>query len=361
MIGHLVYAAGAPCPSLVMDARSLPRELPAMLAVLGLTRRQLAETGHGNVLKFATIEPSSEPDADLDYRFIQALPDGPDRFDLRGSCGHSLLCAAVASADGGMAPDLAAGRRIRVRVLNNGDRVTCAVESADPEAVRFTARFEYAQPRPVGDLLLTGEPLTLLDVPDLDVPGLPATRRIPVSLISTGNPYVFVDGALVGAPTAKALFTGGDVLLTRLVRIREAAAALLGWPPSGPFPKIAAVLPSGQPGGVAVRAVSVPSWHPTLALTGSVCLATAMNIAYTVPWLAARTAGQVADAVAIHTPGGRWPVSVAMLPGDGQPRVGEVVVGHRTVTRKGQLRINVPVHLRPSRVQPVQLAVQEVA
>ncbi|QTR06025.1 hypothetical protein J7S33_06940 [Saccharothrix algeriensis] len=38
-------------------------------------------------------------------------------------------------------------------------------------------------------------------------------------------------------------------------------------------------------GAVAARAVSVPSWHPTLALTGAVCVAAAAAIPGTVPAL----------------------------------------------------------------------------
>ncbi len=352
MIGYLIHAAGAPCPTLVIDARSLPREQSALLAALGLTRRWLAAAGGEHVLKFAMVEPSSQRGADLDYRFIQALPDSPDSFDLRGSCGHSLLGAAVAGADCGMLPNLDSGRPIRVRVLNNGDRVTCEVERTERHTVMFTARFRYVPARAAGELLLAGEPVTMLDVPGLDLPG----ERVPVSLVSTGNPYVFVDAALLGAPTAAALFAARGKLLGRLVRIRSAAATLLGWPPSGPFPKIAAVLPGEQPGSIAVRAVSVPSWHPSLALTGSVCLAAASSIPHTVPWLAARADGRVGNVVHVRTPAGRWPVAVSLTDSS---RIAEVVVGHRKVTRYGALRIDLPARLRPRPANPVPSPAKE--
>ncbi|GAA1332675.1 hypothetical protein GCM10009660_07490 [Catellatospora bangladeshensis] len=65
--------------------------------------------------------------------------------------------------------------------------------------------------------------------------------------------------------------------------MRVAGERLLGWPP-GVFPKIAALMPD-EGGAVAARAVSVPSWHPTLALTGAVCVAAAAAIPGTVPAL----------------------------------------------------------------------------
>jgi 2-methylaconitate cis-trans-isomerase PrpF len=338
MIGHITYADGAPCPTLVLDARSLPREEPALLAALARARRHLDRAGHGHVLKIALIEPSPQPMFDLDYRFIQALPDSPDHFDLRGSCGHSMLGAAMASPAFRMAPQLARGRRTRVNVLNNGDRVVCETEEVSGGTADFTVCYRYTPPKAVDRLLLTGEPRTTLDV----------DGQVTVSLVSTGNPYVFVDAVTVGAPTVTGLFAAGPELLDRLVRIRMAAAALLGWPAGGAFPKVAAVLPDGS-GGIAVRAVSVPSWHPTLALTGSVCLAAASRIAGTIPWLAARAGG--ADAAAsVHTPGGRWPVSVTTAVHAGVPHLAEVSIGRRRVTSYGAIRIQLPARLQPEEV-----------
>lgn len=331
MIGQLTYVEGAPCPTLVLDARSLPREEPALLAVLAEIRQELIRADYGHVLKIALIAPSTKPRFDLDYRFIQALPDGG--FDLRGSCGHSMLGAALASPGYQMGPAPAPGIRTRVNVLNNGDRVTCEAEEVNQDRAMFTARFRYSPARAVHRLLLTGDPQTSLDVDG---------RLIPVSLVSTGNPYVFVDAASVGAPTVGELFVGGQELLDRLVRIRVAAATLLGWPATGAFPKVAAVLPDD--GVIAVRAVSVPTWHPTLALTGSMCLAAASTITGTIPWRAA----QGSTVTGLRTPGGRWPVSITAAMRDGVPHLAEVSVGRRQVTSYGSLEL--PVRLQREEV-----------
>ncbi len=68
-----------------------------------------------------------------------------------------------------------------------------------------------------------------------------------------------------------------------MTRLRVAVCASQGWETFGAFPKIAAVLPQDG-GGLYVRAVSVPSWHPTVALTGAICLGAAAGITGTVPW-----------------------------------------------------------------------------
>ena len=347
MIGQLTYAEGAPCPTLVLDARDLPREQHALLGALSAIRRWLSDGDHAQVLKIALIEPSASPASDLDYRFIQAWPDDPDRFDLRGSCGHSILGAVLASPEFGMRPALAAGQRTRVNVTNNGDRVICQVDHAADGVAVFEIRFRFAPPKPAADLLLTRQPRT-----ELDVDG----ERVAVSLVSAGNPYVFVAGASVGAPTADALFGGGQELLDRLVRIRAAAAVMLGWPLTGAFPKAAAVI--GTEHAVAVRAVSVPGWHPTLALTGSVCLAAATRIAQTIPWLAARPSsgsrpdpgGGRSHGTYLLTPKGRWPVSITTAMLRERPRIAEVTVGQRQVSGRGSLRIDLPALLPRSEV-----------
>lgn len=363
MIGYLTHTAGAPCPTLVMDARVLPRSRSALLGALSGVRKRLALSGGDHVLKLALIEPSPDPDADLDYRFVQALPDRLDHFDLRGSCGHSILGAALASVDYGMVPKPAVGQQIRVRVLNNSDRVICELEQHSPSAASFTVRFRYEPPRPAPQLLLEGKARTVLDVDG---------EQVAVSLVSVGNPYVFVAGASVAAPGGEELFAGGPEMLGRLLRIRAVAAERLGWSPAGAFPKVAAVVPAGSAGGVAVRAVTVPGWHPTLALTGSVCLAAATKVAHSIPWLAARAGGEPGDSVELQTPGERWPVAVTTVSRGGYLQLTEITIGHRQVVSYGSLRLitkrgrqrsaDGPVQPSPARpLTPAHLQSEEVA
>ncbi|MFL6121918.1 PrpF domain-containing protein [Actinophytocola sp.] len=325
MIGHLAYAAGSPCPTLVLDARDLPREEGPLLAALTESRRWLEAGGAGHVLKIALVEPSRHPLFDLDYRFVQALPAAVDRFDVRGSCGHSILASITAVSRTGLVHRLGPGVRNRVRVLNNGDHLVCEVDEVDRDQVEFTVHFVRNPPTPVEGLLLTGEPRTRLDV---------AGRRVDVSLVSAGNPYVFVDAAGAGVASRDELFADDPVLMARLLDIRAAAAAHLGWPAESVFPKVAVVLPD-EHGTLAARAISVPSWHPTLALTGAACLGAATGIEGTVPWLAAREVGCVDGRVGIATPGGTTSVTAATVFRDGTRELAWISVSHKVVTFHG--------------------------
>ncbi|MBF9067168.1 PrpF domain-containing protein [Streptacidiphilus fuscans] len=257
----LVRAVGAPGPTLVLDADALPHDDAELMASLTRIRRQLPRRdGEPEVLKWALIRPSAHPLFDVDYRFVQAMPDAPDHFDLNGNCGHSLLAAVTAAAQAGRLPALSAGDRVRARVLNNGDHVVCQVDHASERRAVFTAHFIAPPGTALGSLLRDGG-----------------------RVVAMGNPYLFVDAAHLGVRDREALFRGEqpDVYAT-LERLRRQQAARLGWPQDGAFPKVAAVVPVA-PGHLAVRALTVGGWHPELALTGAVCLAAASALRGTVP------------------------------------------------------------------------------
>jgi 2-methylaconitate cis-trans-isomerase PrpF len=297
---HIAYAEGSPCPTLVLDGRDLPREPQTLMSAL-VHARQWLRAGRGeHILKIASIQPSAHPMFDLDYRFFQAMPDRLDHFDFRGSCGHSVLSSVVVAARCGMIPPLQSGARIQVNVLNNGDRLVCDIDQADEDTTECTIHFVRSSPTDVTDLLITGEPRTHLEVDG---------TRTTVSLVSAGNPYVFIGGEGAGVLSQSGLFAGENLLLERLMSIRAAAARHLGWAETGAFPKVAVVL-AGASGRVAARAVTVPAWHPTLALTGVACLAAASVIPGTIAWDAARQAGCPEGQVVIDTPGGSTAASV---------------------------------------------------
>jgi 2-methylaconitate cis-trans-isomerase PrpF len=329
MIGHIAYAEGSPCPTLVLDARHLPREDGPLLDALTDARRVLAEAGGAHVLKIALVEPSRHPLFDLDYRFVQALPDGLDRFDLLGSCGHSILSSIMAASRTGVLSRLGPGMRNRVNVLNNGDSLVCEVDEVNRDQVGFTVHFIRNPPTPVDKLLLAGEPCTTLDVDG---------EAVDVSLVSAGNPYVFVDAKAAGVTTKDELFADDPDLMARLLTIRAVAAERLGWPPESVFPKIAVVMPDGN-GQVAVRAISVPSWHPTIALTGAACLGAATGIEGTLPYRAAREVGCVDGQVGITTPGGETSVTAATMIRDGSRELAWISVSHKVVTFHGSFFI----------------------
>ncbi|MFI8963919.1 hypothetical protein ACIGO8_17600 [Streptomyces sp. NPDC053493] len=252
-------AEDAPGPTLVVRGEQLALGAPAELAAL---RGALRATPYAGINKIALYGPSRRTGADLDYRFVQALPAG--RFDFRTGCGHSLLACVVAAAG--------PARPVTVRALTTGDTVRCVPR---PGAYDL----DFLRPPDAPGTLPTGRPADLVD-------------GVPVSLVRYGNPYVLVDARHVRVPEHR--------LRPRLLEIRAHAGRLLGHPPHSPLPKIAVFRPT--PDGLSVRALTVGGWHPRLALTGAAALAAAGAIDGTV------VPGPVTR---ILTPGGPVTVSVA--------------------------------------------------
>ncbi|MBA2810470.1 hypothetical protein E0500_024510 [Streptomyces sp. KM273126] len=323
----LARAHGTPCPTAVVDARTLPEAEPELLARLTELRATLVDNGASDVLKNALVQPSRHPLFDLDYRFVQSLPDRLDSFDLRGSCGHSILAAVEAAARTGMIQPLVPGCRVRVNVLNNGDNVVCETEETSDGGTRFTAHFLCSPPRPVRELLITGDAVT----------GIPFEgRMVPVSLVSMGNPYIFVHADELGVPTVDELFADDLVLFDRMTRLRRAVCEAQGWDTGGAFPKVAALLPDVL-GTLAVRAISVPSWHPTVALTGATCLAAGAAIEGTVPHLlSGHTEQSPSGMLALRTPGATIRVSARTTGGPHDRRLAWVSVAEKQVDYRGR-------------------------
>lgn len=325
MISHIAFAEGSPSPTLVLPADRLPTDEGPLLAALTDTRAWMIANGGADITKYALVGPSTHPLFDLDYRFVQVIPGPGPRFDLRGSCGHSILASVLAAHRFGWLPALSPGHRARVNVLNNGDHVVCEIEQSAHGASTMTAHFLHHPAVSLTDLLLLAQPTT-----DLPYPG----GTIRTSLVDVGNPYVFVDAADLGVISSDQLYADDTKLFATLTDIRRSAARELGWPPEGAFPKIAAVLADG-PGGLAVRAVSVPSWHPTLALTGVVCLAAAVRIDGTVPNLLAGPTGH-GQPLRLRTPNGEVRPSASITANDA---LSWVSVPSKTVRHLGRLDV----------------------
>jgi 2-methylaconitate cis-trans-isomerase PrpF len=100
-------------------------------------------------------------------------------------------------------------------------------------------------------------------------------------------------------------------------------------------------------GRVAVRAISVPSWHPTLALTGAACLGTAASIAGTVPWLAVKQAGITPGGlIDIVTPGGSTSVRATTHISDGVHSIAWLSISHTQVSFNGSFFIEPLAHFQ---------------
>ncbi|MFE1550296.1 hypothetical protein [Streptomyces sp. NPDC058718] len=295
VLATVVRAEDAPGPTLVLRLDQLPAGALALGGELARLRQALSGTAYADLHKIALYGPAirtgtgTAAHPDLDYRFVQALPDRA--FDFRAGCGHSLLACVV--ADGRPGP-------VTVRAVTTGDTVLCEREPLEG-AFDDAYTLSFLKPPTAPGTLPTGRPVDVL-------------LGVPVSLVRYGNPYVFVDARHV--PEA--------ALQDRLLRLRAEAARVLGYPPHSALPKIAAF--AAGPGGVSVRALTVGGWHPRLALTGAAALAAAGALDGTVV---------PAPTGPVRTPGGTVTVSTAP---------DRVRVHHKRATVLGRLELPWRIH-----------------
>jgi probable AcnD-accessory protein PrpF len=267
--------------------------------------------------KVVILAPSSRGDSDVDYLFGQVAIDRP-LIDWSGNCGN--LTAAVgpyAIAEGWLPTPRDGAALVRIWQKNIGKRILAHVPMRGGEVVEeggfvldgvaFPAaeiRIEFLDPGGLGEdgeesgsMLPTGN---LVDT--LDVPGV---GHVEATLMTAGNPTVFVDAAAVGlrGDELQGAVNNDRALLAKSEAIRAQGAVAMGLAKSVAeassrrlhTPKIAFVSPpqayaasSGKAidAGdidVTVRMLSMGQLHHAVTGTGAVATAVACAIAGTLP------------------------------------------------------------------------------
>lgn len=138
-----------------------------------------------------------------------------------------------------------------------------------------------------GNLLPTGHSQEVIRLEQRQFP--PCEVR--VSLVDAANPFVFVDAKTLPSVCSKSSYAD-ETSLAVFESIRREAAVRFGLATDAASagltrgtPKIAAVFPSEQNGvDIRVLSFSMNKPHPSLQLTGAVCLGAALSIPGTVAW-----------------------------------------------------------------------------
>ncbi|MEV4336995.1 hypothetical protein [Streptomyces sp. NPDC049590] len=293
---------GAAAPTLVVTStRRVTDPLPVLETAVATVGRPVA--------KVALAHPAEDmPEVAAEYVFAQVVDrDGGQVLDLTPECGHSMLATATHLVAQGHVPP---GRgALRLLTHRSGTRrvVSCEIRALDPVRGIHEAGLSFPLDDLDGAFPLGRQPLSVSV----------GSRRLPVTVVDSGNPYAFVDATALGLTDGPALLGApGAVLRDVLRRVRRQLAPRLGMAVSAVLPKPALLLRTGD-GTLYARALSTDDWHPGLALTGQVAVATL--VAGAVP----------GDAeLAIHHPGGIATVGLRDRPDGGRALT---VTGRRVV------------------------------
>lgn len=267
--------------------------------------RQLDGMGGGlsSLSKVVIVDPSSHPEADVDYTFVQIAVDEPVA-DYGSACGNMSSAVGPFAVAEGLVGAKDGRLRVRIHNTNTGQIYWSEFDVKDGEAVEV-GTFEIPGVTQRGarirlDFLNPGGSKTTALLPTgnavdhLEVAGI---GGIDVSMVDAANPVAFVRASDFGvaATEAPAELEANAELMARLDTVRRLAGVAMGMaetPEDVPLsnPKIAIVADAApftalddvsyntESHDVTVRLISMGNFHRAITLTGAMCTAAAAKI-----------------------------------------------------------------------------------
>lgn len=254
-----------------------------LLRVMGSPdARQIDGIGGADPLtsKVAILSPSTRPDADVDYIFLQVYVDQALVSDAQG-CGNILAGVGPAAIERGLVAATGEETRVRIHMVNTGE---VAVAHIATPGGRVTYR---------GDARIDGVPRSHASVPLMfqNIAGsmtgalLPTGNHIDVvdgvecTLIDNGMPVVVMDAAafgLSGQETREALDANAE-LKARIEAIRLQVGPMmnLGDVTNKSVPKMTLVSRPLHGGAIATRSFIPHRCHASIGVFAAVSVATA--------------------------------------------------------------------------------------
>lgn len=273
-----------------MRREDLPRDEVALSAVL------VSIVGAGHPLnidglgggspvttKTAMLSRSTEPDIDIDYFFAQVAVERAE-VDYRPTCGNILTAVGPAAVELGLLALRDGPAQVRIRLVNTGARATAcfAVRDGAPvyggtqridgvpgAAAPISLRFEETIGSRTGALLPTGNALDRIG-------------DVEVTCIDVAMPMVIARASDLGLSgyESRDELDADAAFFARIEAIRREAGVRMGLGDvSGSVvPKFGILAPPAAGGSVAARYFMPWQTHPTMAVTGSQCIAACLMV-----------------------------------------------------------------------------------
>ncbi|MFD7704251.1 4-oxalomesaconate tautomerase [Streptomyces caelestis] len=289
--------------------------------------RQIDGLGGAHPLtsKVAVISRSADPDADVDYLFLQVAVDTPEVTD-RQNCGNILAGVGPFAVERGLVPAGDDGTSVRIRMLNTGERAVATFPTPG-------GRVDHTGAAEISGVPGTAAPV-VIEFPQGDSPLLPTgnvrdtVAGTEVTCVDNGMPVVLIRAAalkVTGYETPEEL--EGDLSLAdRLREIRLAAGHLMGLGDveGATVPKPTLLAPPRHGGAVTTRTFIPVRCHTSIGVLGAASVAAGLRLAGGVGEAIARLPGS-GDRVRIEHPTGFLEVDVHVDPGSATVRRTAVV------------------------------------
>lgn len=247
--------------------------------------RQIDGIGGADPLtsKVAVLAPSSRPDADVDYLFLQVFVDRPLVSDAQ-ACGNILAGVGPAAIERGLVAAQDGVTPVRIHMLNTSEVAVAQVRTPG-------GRVSYA-----GDAAIDGVPGTAAPVPLMfqNIAGsmcgalLPTGNALDViggvdcTLIDNGMPCVILraDGLGITGQESREALDGDAALKARLEAIRLQAGPLmnLGDVADKSVPKMTLISVAVSGGAISTRSFIPHRCHASIGVFAAVSVATACTL-----------------------------------------------------------------------------------
>ena len=271
--------------------------------------------GGGNAVttKVAILSKSPDPEIDIDYLFAQvSVLDS--LVDYKPTCGNMLTAVGPAAVEMGLMPANEALTTVRVRAVNTGAKIVVKVRTSNGQviydgnaridgvpgsAAPVEMQFLNVAGSSTGSFLPTGQTIDNID-------------GIEVTCMDVAMPMVIArasDFGLVGNETLDEL-DNNNTFFERMEKVRLAAAKKMGMGDctASVTPKFGIVAPNDQTNHLTVRYFMPWRTHPTLAVTGSQCIASCALTPGTVAYPLMTRSDSIPAHLVLHHPMGTMDV-----------------------------------------------------
>lgn len=245
--------------------------------------------GHPLTSKVAVITRSSDERADVDYLFLQVVPDRAIVTDAQ-TCGNLLAGVGPFAIERGLVPAGDETTEVRIRIMNP----TVSFAAARVQTPGGRVRYD-------GDVVMAGTPFPAAPIeiafPGGDAPVFPTGRLvdrfagIEVTCVNAGMPVLLVRAADLGVTGVEPpdALEANDALRSTVEAVRlEAGPAMgLGEVRDTTVPKITLVSPPRQGGTVTTRTFIPHRVHAAIGVLGAVSVAAGVRVPGTVAYASA--------------------------------------------------------------------------
>ncbi|CAL9374656.1 4-oxalomesaconate tautomerase [Streptomyces sp. enrichment culture] len=267
-------------------ADDLPTEQTArdelLLRVMGSPDpRQIDGLGGAHPLtsKVAVVSPSTDPEADVDYLFLQVAVDTAVVSD-RQNCGNLLAGVGPFAVERGLVRAGSSETSVRIHMVNSGDFATATFPTPD-------GRVDYS-----GDTEISGVPgsaaAVVIEFPRRKGQLLPTgnvrdtVAGVEVTCVDNGMPTVLIPAEaleVTGQEDPKDLEANGE-LTARLHEIRLEAGKLMGLGDvtETTVPKLTLLSPPRHGGAVTTRTFIPARVHTSIGVLGAASVAAGLRI-----------------------------------------------------------------------------------